>query len=451
MAELLRLEGVWAGYGDATVLEDISLSLDEGGSLALLGRNGMGKTSLLATLMGVTRMRRGQIFYQGKDIVRVASHQRARAGFGWVPQEREVFRSLTVEENLNVVALPGEWTLERVYQTFPRLEERRLNLGSQLSGGEQQMLAMGRALMLNPKLLLLDEPLEGLAPLIAQELLHIIDQMVSRGSMGVILVEQHAKQILPITQQAIILERGRIVHHGASRDLANDQATMDRWLGVVASPPSAESGAGATVHSAAAARGIPAIEAVRNEHRALAAILQCLTRVVDDIDAGRLDADLKLLASMVEYIAEVTDKVHHPKENRIFAALRGRTDEMNTWLDELEREHHEGPDLTARMDRALVHYMQAGAAGFGAFRDAVRVYVADEWVHMAKEEDHILPAAQRHLDAQDWEAINQDFARNGDPWSGPNNKYADLFKRIATMAPAPIGVGRPARSEGSEA
>ncbi len=184
MSELLRLENVWAGYGDAVVLEDLSLSLAAGESLALLGRNGMGKTTLLATLMGVTRLRRGRIVFQGEDIAQVPSHRRAQAGLGWVPQERDIFRSLTVEENLTVVARPGEWTLERVYALFPRLQERRTNLGSQLSGGEQQMLAMGRALMLNPKILLLDEPLEGLAPLIAQELLHIIDRMVSEGRMA---------------------------------------------------------------------------------------------------------------------------------------------------------------------------------------------------------------------------------------------------------------------------
>lgn len=446
MAELLRLENVWAGYGDATVLEEISLSLDEGGSLALLGRNGMGKTSLLATLMGVTRMRRGQIFYRGEDIVRVPSHQRARAGFGWVPQERDVFRSLTVEENLTVVAQPGEWTLRRVYETFPRLEERQHNLGSQLSGGEQQMLAMGRALMLNPRLLLLDEPLEGLAPLIAQELLHIIDQMVSKGSMAVILVEQHAKQILPITQQAIILERGRIVHQGPSAELARDQPTMDRWLGVVSAEPDART----VVVPEASIQGIRAIEIVRNEHRALAAILQCLSTVIDDIEAGRLDADLKLLAAMVEYISEVTDKVHHPKENQIFTRLRSYTSEADGLLDELEAEHRDGPLLTASMDRALVHYMQAGDQGFGVFRDAARAYIADEWVHMGKEEDHILPAARRYLSAEDWEVIDQDFARNCDPWSGPDNQYAELFKRIATMAPAPIGVGQPARSEDAQ-
>jgi branched-chain amino acid transport system ATP-binding protein len=234
MAKLLELEGVWAGYGDATVLEDISFSLDPGASLALLGRNGMGKTTLLATLMGATRQSRGSMRFDGRDLTIVLSHQRAHSGLGWVPQERDIFASLSVEENLTVVARPGPWDLKKVYATFPRLEERRANMGNQLSGGEQQMLAMGRALMLNPRLLLLDEPLEGLAPLIAQELLGIIARMVREGSMAVILVEQHAHQILPITRQAVILERGRIVHQGASEELTADPALLDRWLGVAA-------------------------------------------------------------------------------------------------------------------------------------------------------------------------------------------------------------------------
>jgi branched-chain amino acid transport system ATP-binding protein len=234
MAKLLELEGVWAGYGDATVLEDISFSLDPGASLALLGRNGMGKTTLLATLMGATRQSRGSMRFDGRDLTIVPSHQRAHSGLGWVPQERDIFASLSVEENLTVVARPGPWDLKKVYATFPRLEERRANMGNQLSGGEQQMLAMGRALMLNPRLLLLDEPLEGLAPLIAQELLGVIARMVREGSMAVILVEQHAHQILPITRQAVILERGRIVHQGASEELTADPALLDRWLGVAA-------------------------------------------------------------------------------------------------------------------------------------------------------------------------------------------------------------------------
>ena len=234
MAELLRMQDVWSGYGEAVVLEGISLSVDEGDSLALLGRNGMGKTTLIATLMGAARQTRGTIRFAGRDLAHVSGHRRAHAGLGWVPQERDIFASLSVEENLTVVARPGPWNLARVYATFPRLLERRANMGNQLSGGEQQMLAMGRALMLNPRLLLLDEPLEGLAPLIAQDLIRVVGEMVKEGRTAVILVEQHARQILPLTRQAVVLERGRVAWHGASETLATEPGLLDRLLGVAA-------------------------------------------------------------------------------------------------------------------------------------------------------------------------------------------------------------------------
>jgi len=232
MPELLRVDNVWAGYGDSVVLEDISFSLDEGESLALLGRNGMGKTTLLSTLMGATQFKSGRMALRGQDLVTVPGHRRAHLGIGWVPQERDIFPSLSVEENLTVIARPGPWNLARVYEMFPRLEERRGNMGNQLSGGEQQMLAIARALMLNPGLLLLDEPLEGLAPLIVQDLLGIIGRMVAAGNVGVILVEQHAHQILPLTRKALVLERGRVVYSGESQALRRDRSQLERWLSV---------------------------------------------------------------------------------------------------------------------------------------------------------------------------------------------------------------------------
>jgi branched-chain amino acid transport system ATP-binding protein len=232
MPELLTLAGVRAGYGDAVVLEDVGFALAEGDSLALLGRTGMGKSTLLATLMGLTTFKAGTMTWRGADLAAVPPHRRAALGLGWVPQERDIFPSLTVEENLTVAALPGPWDLARAYALFPRLQERRANLGHQLSGGEQQMLAMARALMLNPKLLLLDEPLEGLAPLIVQELLDIVARMVASGDMAVILVEQHARQILPLMRQALVLERGRVAYLGGSDALREDGARLDRWLGV---------------------------------------------------------------------------------------------------------------------------------------------------------------------------------------------------------------------------
>jgi len=232
MAELLAVEGLTAGYGEATVLEDVALSLDEGDSVALLGRNGMGKTTLLVTLMGLTRMRKGTLRWRGSDLAALPTHRRSRIGLGWVPQERYMFPSLTVEEHLTAVARPGPWNLARVYKTFPRLEERRANFGNQLSGGEQQMLAIARALMVNPALLLLDEPMEGLAPIIVQELRTVIRELVATGGMAVIIVEQHAKLALELTRQAIVLERGRVVHRSASESLLRDPDTLHRLVAV---------------------------------------------------------------------------------------------------------------------------------------------------------------------------------------------------------------------------
>ena len=232
MSELLVLDGVSAGYGDSVILEDISLTLQEGESIALLGRNGVGKTSLLVTLMGLTKQHAGKIHWCGRSLVGVPSHRRAQAGLGWVPQERGMFASLTVQEHLTAVARPGPWNPGRVYQLFTRLQERRDNGGNQLSGGEQQMLAIARALMINPRLLLLDEPLEGLAPIIVQDLLKVVQSLVREEGMSVIIVEQHARMALSLTQRAIILDRGRIVHEADSQSLIDDAPTLTRLLGV---------------------------------------------------------------------------------------------------------------------------------------------------------------------------------------------------------------------------
>jgi branched-chain amino acid transport system ATP-binding protein len=232
MAELLAIEGVTAGYGDSVVLEDVSLVLQEGDSLALLGRNGMGKTTLLTTLMGLTHLHRGRLSWRGTDLAALPTYRRSQAGLGWVPQERHMFPSLTVEEHLTAVARPGHWNVERVYGIFPRLADRRGNFGNQLSGGEQQMLAIGRALMVNPGLLLLDEPMEGLAPIIVQELMSIVRDLVTDGGMAVIVVEQHAKLALSLTRQVVVLERGRVVHRGASEALLADPARLQRLVAV---------------------------------------------------------------------------------------------------------------------------------------------------------------------------------------------------------------------------
>ena len=230
MAELLALDGVSAGYGASVVLEDVSLSIGEGDSLALLGRNGVGKTTLLVTLMGLTRVHRGTLRFRGAVWTRFPTFRRAQAGIGWVPQERYMWPSLTIEEHLTAVVRPGRWTVEKVYEIFPRLAERRANFGTQLSGGEQQMLAIARALVLNPALLLLDEPMEGLAPIIVQDLMKVIAGLVREGGMAVVIVEQHAKLALSVTQNAIALDRGRVVHRSSSEALLDDPQTLHRLV-----------------------------------------------------------------------------------------------------------------------------------------------------------------------------------------------------------------------------
>ena len=232
MPELLAIEELRAGYGEAVVLSGLSLSLAEGEALALLGRNGMGKTTLINTIVGVTRYFSGKIALDSADITKLRPDQRAHIGIGWVPQERNIFKSLTVHENLTAVAQPGRWTTEKVYEMFPRLKERRQNLGNQLSGGEQQMLAVGRALVLNPRVLLLDEPLEGIAPIIVDELLAALRRIIRDEGMSAILVEQNAKKILGVTDRAIIVERGNVVHAADSVTLAADRTALETHLGV---------------------------------------------------------------------------------------------------------------------------------------------------------------------------------------------------------------------------
>jgi len=234
MADLLAIDGLSAGYGRAVVLSDISLHLGEGEALAVLGRNGVGKTTLIDSIVGVTRRFAGSLALAGRDIALLSPERRAAEGVGWVPQERNIFRSLSVEENITAVARPGPWTVPRVFDFFPRLRERRHQAGSSLSGGEQQMLAIGRALATNPRLLLLDEPTEGLAPLIVQELLAALTRLFRSEGMTGIIVEQRAQKILPITNRAVILERGRIVHSGTSAALLADATILERHLGVTA-------------------------------------------------------------------------------------------------------------------------------------------------------------------------------------------------------------------------
>jgi branched-chain amino acid transport system ATP-binding protein len=234
MADLLVIDRLRAGYGEAIVLPGVSLTVGEGEALALLGRNGMGKTTLIDSIVGVTRHLGGTIHLAGRDITPLRPEQRAHAGIGWVPQERNIFKSLTVEENLTAVARPGAWTLARVYELFPRLEERKSNLGNQLSGGEQQMLAVGRALVVNPRILLLDEPLEGLAPILVGELLAALRRIIRVEGFAAILVEQNAQKVLNVTDRVAIIERGTVIYQGDSAALKANGDVLAAHLGVTA-------------------------------------------------------------------------------------------------------------------------------------------------------------------------------------------------------------------------
>jgi branched-chain amino acid transport system ATP-binding protein len=232
MSELLQVRKVRSGYGETVVLEDVDLELPERGALSVLGRNGVGKTTLLATIMGHTSFHSGEILFNGKPIHALPVYERSRLGIGYVPQERLIFPSLSVQENLAVAHRPGRWSLERVYDLFPRLRERRSAMGNQLSGGEQQMLAIGRALMGSPSLLLMDEPLEGLAPIIVEALLASLKKLVAEDALAIILVEQHAKVALAVTQTALVLNRGRMAYYGKSADLLADPQRLTTLVAV---------------------------------------------------------------------------------------------------------------------------------------------------------------------------------------------------------------------------
>jgi branched-chain amino acid transport system ATP-binding protein len=234
MAEhVLDLDNVRAGYGETVVLEDIRLALVPSETVSIIGRNGVGKTTLLATIMGHTTLHSGRISLHGKDISSLATYRRVTAGLGYVPQEREIFPSLTLRENLQVAARPGTWTMETVYELFPRLAERAENRGNQLSGGEQQMLAIGRALIGNPSVLLMDEPSEGLAPVIVEELARAVKRLSQTSGLAIILVEQNSRLALDIAPRALVMDRGRIVFDGPSETLRNDPAKLEQFIGVV--------------------------------------------------------------------------------------------------------------------------------------------------------------------------------------------------------------------------
>ena len=232
MASVLALAHVSAGYGETVVLEDVTLSLAPGESISVIGRNGVGKTTLLATVMGHTTLHKGDVVLAGQSLARVPVHRRALLGLGFVPQEREIFPSLSVRENLEVAARPGHWTQERVFELFPNLKARLSNKGNQLSGGEQQMLSIARALLTNPSVLLMDEPTEGLAPVIVEALAAVLGRLRQAGGLSIVLVEQNSRVALEFSPRTIVMDKGRIVYDGESAPLRADPERLAKFIGV---------------------------------------------------------------------------------------------------------------------------------------------------------------------------------------------------------------------------
>jgi branched-chain amino acid transport system ATP-binding protein len=233
MASALELKQVSAGYGETVVIEDIDLALKPGECISVIGRNGVGKTTLLATVMGRTTQHAGTITLDAQRLSGVPCFRRALAGIGFVPQEREIFPSLSVRENLTVAERPGHWTLDRIFELFPRLKERLDNMGNQLSGGEQQMLSIARALMTNPSILLMDEPTEGLAPVVVETLIEVLARLRAEGSLSIILVEQNSRVALAFSPRTVVLDKGRIVYDGESELLRDDPERLAKLIGIV--------------------------------------------------------------------------------------------------------------------------------------------------------------------------------------------------------------------------
>ena len=233
MASALQLRGVCAGYGETVVIEDIDLNLAPGECISVIGRNGVGKTTLLSTVMGHTTLHSGEVTLDGQNLNGVPCFRRALAGIGFVPQEREIFPSLSVRENLDVAARPGHWTHARVFELFPRLKERLDNMGNQLSGGEQQMLSIARALLTNPTILLMDEPTEGLAPVLIEALIAVLARLRAESALSIVLVEQNSRVALTFSSRTVILDKGRIVYDGESEPLRADPERLAKLIGIV--------------------------------------------------------------------------------------------------------------------------------------------------------------------------------------------------------------------------
>ena len=453
MTALLEVAGLEAGYGKSQVLFGMGLQVQPGRCSTLLGRNGMGKSTTIKSVMGLLKPTRGEVRWKGQAIQGRPPHAVARLGLGLVPEGRQIFPTLTVRENLVATArlrsdAKSPWTVERVHQLFPRLAERARNFGNQLSGGEQQMLAIGRALLTNPELLILDEATEGLSPLIRQEIWAALAQIKSEG-MAILVVDKNLLPLLALADHHYVVEKGQVAWNGGSVELRNDRSVLQRYLSAggggedtrstpalpldVSAPALAEAGGEATL-----------LETLYVEHRTITAVLDTMAALLRRSADDRLPLQAAPLQAILHYLDVFPERHHHPKEEQyLFPAIRSRTGEADAVLDRLQRQHVKGDEALRALQQKLTRAQMGSAAELPLFLNAAAEFIARYREHLRIEEVELMPIARRVLKRDEWAVVEQQFRQRPDPLhadAGALDPQA-LLRRITALAPAPLGYG----------
>ncbi len=446
MSALLEVKGLEAGYGRSQVLFGIDLEVQPGQCATLLGRNGMGKTTTLKSILGLIVPMRGELLWKGQSLAGRAPHQIARLGIGLVPEGRQVFPNLTVRENLVATAAlrratAHPWTLERVHALFPRLAERGRNFGNQLSGGEQQMLAIGRALMTNPELLILDEATEGLSPLIRNEIWNALAQIQSEGT-AILIVDKNLVPLLKLANRHHVVEKGKVVWAGNSEALRGDKSALQRYLSVDGHGAQAPATAPAAPMPDEQATGPTLLDSLYREHRTITAVLDTFSHMLRGMAEDGRDFDARPLHAILHYLDLFPEQHHHPKEEDfLFPAIRARTGEADAILERLSQQHRRGTQALQELQAELGRAEQGQAEQRRSFGSLARTFVDRYREHLRVEEDELMPIARRALSAAEWAVIEEKFSQRPDPLvlDGHGQGGDMLVRRILELLPAPLG------------
>jgi branched-chain amino acid transport system ATP-binding protein len=451
MTALLEVSGLEAGYGKSQVLFGMGLQVQPGRCTTLLGRNGMGKSTTIKSVMGLVKPTGGEVRWKGQTIQGKPPYAVARLGLGLVPEGRQIFPNLTVRENLVATARQhgsskSPWTVQRVHQVFPRLAERARNFGNQLSGGEQQMLAIGRALLTNPELLILDEATEGLSPLIRQEIWAALAQIKSEG-MAILVVDKNLVPLLALADHHYVVEKGQVAWSGSSVELRNDRTVLQRYLsaGGGDEDTSATPALPLDVSAPAEAGGEPTLlETLYVEHRTITAVLDTMAALLRGTTGDRQPLPTAPLHAILHYLDVFPERHHHPKEEEyLFPAIRSRTREADAVLDRLQRQHVKGDEALRALQQKLTRAEMGGAAELPVFLQAASEFIVRYREHLRIEEVELMPIARRVLPRSEWALIEQQFRERPDPLqadAGALDAQA-LLRRITALAPAPLGYG----------